>query len=41
MSQNVMRETDASVKEFIETIEHPRKKSEAFQLLEILNSSLL
>lgn len=38
MSQNVMRETDASVKEFIETVKHPRKKSEAFQLLEIFES---
>ncbi len=38
MSQNVTRKTDASVKEFIETVEHPRKKSEAFQLLEIFES---
>lgn len=38
MSQNVMRETGASVKKFIETVEHPRKKSEAFKLLKIFES---
>lgn len=39
MSEAKMKENDESVFEFIEQIEHPRKKAEAYQLLDLFTEA--